>query len=190
MPKTFFNQGTGTSPVLAEGKLLVFVQIGNDSLLLALNPVNGEVRWKGALPIHNNSYATPVVWKEGAKSCAGMTFAGRFTAFDLADGKEIWWVDGIGFQACATPVVAGDRLVISAAGAQGELANMTPPPGFDELIQKHDSNGDGLIAYRKSPATSSSRTARLPTAKGHVSPPGLRHVRRRQTRRKGRQATV
>jgi outer membrane protein assembly factor BamB len=60
LPKTFYNQGSGSSPILAGGKLLVFVQLGNDSHLLAVNPADGEVIWKAPLPIYNVSYATPV----------------------------------------------------------------------------------------------------------------------------------
>ena len=89
VPKTFFNQGTGTSPILAEGKLLIYVQIGNDSHLLALNPADGSEAWKAAMPIYNNSYSTPVLWKEDGKGRVGLVCAGRFTAFDLADGKVV-----------------------------------------------------------------------------------------------------
>jgi hypothetical protein len=76
----------------------------------------------------------------------------RFTAFRLSDGKEAWWVGGLSFQACSTPVVAGDRLIISAAGSQGERANMTLPPPFDEAVKKYDENGDGLISCDEIPA--------------------------------------
>jgi hypothetical protein len=74
----------------------------------------------------------------------GLMGATRFTAFRLADGKEAWWVDGLTIQACSTPVVAGDRLIISAAGSQGERANITLPLPFDEAVKKYDQNGDGL----------------------------------------------
>jgi len=147
MPKTFFDQGTGTSPILAEDKLVIFVQVGKDSHLLAVNPADGEVIWRAPMPVYNNSYSTPVSWKEDGKGCVGMVCARRFTAFDLADGKEIWWVNGTGYQACSTPVVAGDNLVIAAAGVQGEVSNMTPPPAFEEAVKKYGHDGEGAIAY-------------------------------------------
>jgi len=151
-PKTFMNQGTGTSPILAEDKLLLFVQVGRDSHLLALNPKNGQEMWRAPMPVYNNSYATPVYWKEDDRGCAGMMCASRFTAFRLADGKEAWWLGGLSFQACSTPVVAGDCLIISAAGVQGERANMILPPPFEEAVKKYDQNGDGLISYDEIPA--------------------------------------
>jgi len=151
MPKTFFNQGTSTSPTLTDGKLIVFVQDGNHSHLLAVNPSTGADEWKAAMPLYNNSFSTPVSWKEGGESFVGLVCAKRFAAFAVADGKPAWWVDGIGFQACSTPVVVGDRLVITAAGVQGEVSNMTPPPAFEEMVKQYDRNGDGLIAYEEIP---------------------------------------
>src|SRR5439155_72990 len=136
---------TGTSPILADGKLLVFVQVGADSHLLALKPSDGTVIWKAAMPEYNNSYSTPVVWQENGKGLVGMACAGRFTAFNLAEGKEAWWLDELPYQACSTPVAVGDRLVITIAGVQGEASNVTPPPTFEEMIKKYDRNGDGLI---------------------------------------------
>jgi outer membrane protein assembly factor BamB len=151
MPQTFFNQGTGTSPILAEDKLMVFVQIGKESHLLAVNPANGEALWKAPMPVYNNTYSTPVCWKENGKGMVGMVCATRFTAFDLAEGKEAWWVGGLGYQACSTPVVVRDSLVIAAAGVQGELSNMTPPPSFAEAVKKYGHAGQAEIAYEDIP---------------------------------------
>jgi outer membrane protein assembly factor BamB len=151
MPQTSQNQGTGTSPVLAEGKLILFVQIGHESHLLALSPEDGHELWRASMPIFNNSYATPMVWQEEGVGLVGLVCAQRFTAFALADGQEAWWVNGLGFQACSTPVAAGDRLVIATAGLHGEASNMTPPPPFEEMIKKYDHDSDGLIAYEEIP---------------------------------------
>ena len=151
MPKTFFNQGTATSPILIEGKLVLFVQVGNDSHLLALNPSNGQEVWKAPMPLFNNSFSTPVCWKESGQSFVGLACARRFSAFDAAGGKEAWWVDGIGFQACSTPVALDDRLVIAAAGVQGDISNMTPPMSFEEMIKNYDHDGDGVLAYEEIP---------------------------------------
>jgi outer membrane protein assembly factor BamB len=149
MPQT--SWGTGTSPILADDKLVVFVQAGDDSHLLALNPADGAVIWKTPMPAYNDSYSTPVTWKENGKGFVGMVCATRFTAFDLAEGKEAWWINGLGYQACSTPVVARDNLVIATAGLYGEAANMTPPPAFDEVVKKYGRNGDGAIAYEDLP---------------------------------------
>jgi outer membrane protein assembly factor BamB len=151
IPKTFFDQGTGTSPILADDKLVVFVQIGNDSHLLAVDPADGHELWKAPMPEYNNSYSTPVWWKENGSGLVGMACAARFTAFDLADGKEAWWVDGLGRQACSTPVAVRDGLVITVAGVQGDISNMTPPPSFAEAVKKFGHDGAQEIAFEDIP---------------------------------------
>jgi outer membrane protein assembly factor BamB len=151
VPKTSQDQGTGTSPILAENKLVVFLQLGKESHLLALNPLDGQEIWRAPMPFFHNSYSTPVVWEEEGKGIVGLACAQRFTAFSLTDGKEAWWVNGLGFQSCSTPVAVGDRLLIASAGLHGEMSNMTPPPPFEEMIMKYDRDGDGVIAYEEIP---------------------------------------
>jgi outer membrane protein assembly factor BamB len=153
MPKTSFNQGTSTSPILAEDKLLLFQQKGRDSYLLALDPKDGREIWRAPMPIHNNSYATPVYWREGGQGRVGMVCARRFTAFQLLDGKEAWWLNGIGIQVCATPVIAGDRLVLSTAGVQGDAANITVPPSFADALKQFDQDGNGVLTLAEIPKT-------------------------------------
>ena len=157
-PNTFLNQGTGTSPVLAEDMLLLFVQADPNAQLLALNPTNGQEIWRAPLPnppenhpARNNTYGTLVYWKEKKDGCAGLVHGNRFTAFRLVDGQSIWWVTGLGSEACQTPVVAGDRLVLGAAGVPGEPANLTVPPPFEEGVRKHDQDGDGSISHSEIP---------------------------------------
>jgi outer membrane protein assembly factor BamB len=152
IPKTFNHQGTGTSPILCGDRLIVFLSLEKDSYLLAVSPVDGSEIWHAPAPEYNNTWASPVAWKEGARSFVGITCAKRFSAFQLEDGKEAWWVSDLAMQTCATPVVAGDRLIITTAGVQGETANITPPPTFDEMIKKYDHDGDGLIAFDEIPA--------------------------------------
>lgn len=147
IPKTFQNQGTGTSPILAEGRLIVFLQLGNESRLLALNPADGAELWSAPMPVHNNTYATPVAWRESEQGFVGLTCAARFTAFRLADGAEAWWINEIGRQACSTPVVLGDRILIATAGVQGEAANITPPPDFDAAVKTWGSPAGDAVAY-------------------------------------------
>lgn len=151
IPKTFQNQGTGTSPILADGKLIVFVQLGNESHLLAVDPADGHDLWKAPMPVHNNTYSTPVTWQEDGKAFVGLTCAARFTAFSVSDGKESWWVNDIARQACSTPIVAGDRLIIATAGMLGESANITAPPSFNDAIKQFGVAGEESIAYASIP---------------------------------------
>ena len=186
MAKTFNNQGTGTSPILADNKLLVFVQVGKDSHLLAVNPADGGVIWKAPMPVYNNSYSTPVSWTEDGQGVVGLECADRFTAFHLADGTEAWWVNGVAFQACSTPVLARDRLVIAAAGAQGERVQHDAPARFCRSPQKvwpGRGGGDCLRGHSRRCAVY--RPPGFGWPGKHEPQAGLRLVWRCQKRRQG-----
>ncbi len=75
---------------------------------------------------------------------------GRFTAHDLADGKERWWLTDLPKQACSTPVAGDGSLFLSVSGVQGEAENVTLPPSFDEML-RHDRDQDGRIAVDEIP---------------------------------------
>jgi outer membrane protein assembly factor BamB len=127
LPITFRSQGTGTSPILADGKLILYLQQEADSHLLALDPADGRELWKTPMPFLSNAYSTPITWMETGRALVGVAGGAQFTAYTLADGKAVWWVTSLGHEACSTPVAVGDRLIISTAGVQGEAANITVP---------------------------------------------------------------
>lgn len=150
MARTFFNQGTGASLILAGERLLLDVPLEKESYLLAVRKRDGETAWTAPNPDHNGGWATPVAWKEGQDTLVGVLNRGRFTAYDLESGKKRWWLTDLPVQACATPVAGDGSLFLSASGVQGEAENVTLPPSFDEIL-RHDSSQDGRIAIDEIP---------------------------------------
>jgi outer membrane protein assembly factor BamB len=151
--KTFREFGSGTSPIVADGKVILDMHLEGESYLVAYDLTTGEPAWKAPRPLYNQGWSTPVVWREGDAARVGVAAVGRFTAYDLADGKEAWWVDGVGNQVCATPVVGGDIAVISSAGMLGDQENVSVPPPFADAVAKYDANSDGLISLEEIPDT-------------------------------------
>jgi outer membrane protein assembly factor BamB len=149
--KAYRQFGSGTSPIVADGKVVLDMQLEADSYLVAYDLATGNEVWKTPRPIHNKSWSTPIVWREGEARRVGLPAAGRFSAYDLASGQEVWWVDGVGNQVCATPVVEGDTIIISSAGVLGERDNVIIPPVFEEFLAQHDANKDGSIALDEIP---------------------------------------
>jgi hypothetical protein len=81
----------------------------------------------------------------------GVFDEGRFVARELADGDELFWLGDLPLNTTATPVVAGGRLFLTGTGAQGEAENLLLPPSFDDMIARHDRNGDGRIGTDELP---------------------------------------
>lgn len=169
MVKTYRNQGSATSPILAGGLLVLDVHLDKDSYLLAVHPDTGKTAWKALKPEVNGGWSTPVVWTEGAEALVGVANPGRFTAHSLRDGSERWWVSDLPFQSCATPVAGEGVLFISASGTQGEIDNLTLPPGFDEMIGRYDRDQNGRIEASEIPETLLVTDRRASTSAGNLS---------------------
>lgn len=152
LPQTFRGQGSGGSPLLVDGLVIIQLPLEKERQVLAVQASNGADVWKAVQPLHSMGWATPVSWKDRHGSCVGVAFGGQFSAYQVSDGKELWWLTGLGAEACATPVVVGETILLSSAGVQGEAANITLPPEFAEAVKRWDQNGDGLIARKEIPA--------------------------------------
>ena len=151
--KTFFNQGSGTSPILAGDRLLLELTLEKESYLLAVRTDNGETIWKTSKPEWNGGWATPLVWNEGEEAVVGVFNPGRFTAYSLRDGSERWWINDLPLETCATPVTGNGVLFMSASGVQGEKDNVTLPPSFAEMVAHYDQNGNGRVELDEIPET-------------------------------------
>ncbi len=89
----------GTSPVLAEGNVVVAIMHEGQSYLLALNQSTGKVAWKVDRTYECNretaqSYTTPLVIKEGNKTTIVVWGADHLTAHDAKTGELKWSYSG------------------------------------------------------------------------------------------------
>jgi outer membrane protein assembly factor BamB len=151
MVKTRLDQGSGTSPVLAEDRVLLDVHLETGSYLWAVLAKNGETAWKAPKKEFTGGWSTPVVWREGEESLVGILNPGRFSAYGLRDGRERWFLEDLPLQTCSTPAVGDGLIFVSASGTQGEKDNVTLPPSFDEMLARHDANGNGQIEVDEIP---------------------------------------
>jgi outer membrane protein assembly factor BamB len=150
MAKIARGFGTGTSPVIAKGRVFLALQLENDSALVAFDLKDGKEVWRAPRPLYNQTWATPVYWREGDEDRIGLANAGRFIAYDWKDGKEAWFVNGVANQVCATPVVQDGVVYISSAGVLGDAAGITIPEPFEKML-RYDANKDGLLQFSEVP---------------------------------------
>jgi outer membrane protein assembly factor BamB len=120
--KTGVGFGTGSSPLLAEGRL--FVQWDNEekSALYALDPATGRDVWVVQRPT-KTSWASPYLWRTASRNELITCGEGRVTSYDPASGKVLWELGGIGNAFTASPVADRDRLYFgnSGPGSPGPL---------------------------------------------------------------------
>lgn len=149
MPLGPFNNpfGHGASPILAGNTLLMVCDQDAGSFLLALDKESGRVLWRTERPHAQRGYATPVLYQP-AKGAMQVLVAGsyRLSAYDVATGKEIWWIRRLPWQVKPTPIVAGDTLYFVTYSGESNPGDQEVVPPFEEALAKLDTNKDGKLS--------------------------------------------
>jgi outer membrane protein assembly factor BamB len=124
--------GSGTSPVIAGGAVLLARDLSKDSAVYAVDLATGSQKWKTDRK-PGTSYGSPAVWDDGGKTVLVVPGMASLTGYDAATGKELWAVDKLPAVACTTPVRYKDALLYvgwSPGGADFKL------PTFDEILKE------------------------------------------------------
>jgi outer membrane protein assembly factor BamB len=143
VPMTAF--GTGTSPVVAGGRVLLKCQ-GRNAALLALDPRSGQTVWQHNQLPFDPGYSLPCVRRQGDATEVVIHGELGVKAYDLKDGKERWSLDGLFGSAIPTPIAAEGLLFIVSQFSGGDQGDRLKMPSFDELLEKYDKNKDGVLS--------------------------------------------
>ena len=141
--------GSGTSPVLAEGLVLVNRDQVRNCSLVAVDLKTGKKAWETPRPDVTQSFGTPILWKNDGVDEVVMSGSLKLKGYQLKTGAERWSLPGVSSFTCTTPVV-GDGLLFFAAWAPGK------DPGtmisWEGLAQAADKNHDGVITPEEAKA--------------------------------------
>jgi len=125
--------GTGVSPIVADGLVILVRDITKDPKILAIDIETGKPKWEKKR-LSQVSYGTPVIWDTPAGKQVVAPGHARLIAYDLKTGEEKWSINGIPAACCNSPIATKDALLF-AGGATGG----------DDLLKLLDKNKDGVI---------------------------------------------
>lgn len=133
--------GVGSSPVLAGELLYLLCDQAEGSFLLAVDKSSGKERWRRNRPARLESYSTPILYPSAAQPKAILISGSRWVdAYDLATGKSVWALGGVGSGPVSSPVLDGDLMFINAH----DHADGGWPP-FDGLLEEHDKDKNARL---------------------------------------------
>lgn len=138
--------GSASSPVLAGDRLLLNEDHDVNSFLLCLDAATGETRWQTRRDGFTRSYATPIVRRIGGRDQVIVAGALQLVAYDLADGRQLWSVDGLARIVNTTPVYEGGRLYVSTWSPGGDTDARIGMEPWDVAVKQWDGNKDGKLA--------------------------------------------
>ena len=131
-----------SSPVVAQGRLILFHRIGDKEVVEALDAATGRPIWSFDYPTR---YRDDFGFDEGPRATPTIaggrvyTFGaeGVLQCLDFATGKKIWTVDTLAkfqprkgfFGAAGAPLVDGDRVLLNIGGAGAGLVALDAATG-------------------------------------------------------------
>ena len=122
------KEGPGSSPIIWQDKLIVNFDGRDHRWVVAFNKHTGQIDWKAdrsrpadSNPEKNKSYCTPLVVEHAGKAVCINPGAMRISAYNPANGEELWWCDTDGFSTVPRPVVAHNLVYVCTGYARAEL---------------------------------------------------------------------
>ena len=139
------NFGSGVSPILENGTVILVRDGPKDAKIVALDATTGRPRWEKSRqsPI---SYSTPIVWDAPSGKQVVVAGHARLIAYDLRSGTEKWFVQGIPSGCCASPVTADGKLFFAGWSPGGSDEKEFQMPAFDTLLKDLDKDQDGALS--------------------------------------------
>jgi outer membrane protein assembly factor BamB len=107
--------GTGSSPVLDDGRL--FIQCDNEekSFLVALDAKTGKELWRTPRP-ERTGWSTPLIWKNKSRTEVVCLGTPRVRSYDPVTGKQLWELGGMNGQPHASMVASEELLYVGTGG--------------------------------------------------------------------------
>lgn len=140
------SHGSGVSPILHEGMVIVPHEHEGDSSLVALDCRSGETRWRIARDT-KTTYTTPCVYRREGRPAALIftNWKHGITAVNPDDGKTVWETSPFDQKhvetAIGSPIVSGD-LVLGTCGWLGYATHTVAVRPDDETP------GEARVVYR------------------------------------------
>lgn len=136
--------GAGTSPILADDRIILCQDHDTDSFLMALDKNTGNTLWVTDRSEFPRNYCTPVVWESGGQKQIVVAATLRAVGYDLASGNETWTVHGLSRAVCMTPVV-GPKGILYIAGwaGGGDIGASVNVDLYETAVVNLDKNKNG-----------------------------------------------
>jgi outer membrane protein assembly factor BamB len=147
MPKT--HHGSGASPILAGDLLILNHDAMQGGYLLAVDRRTGKEAWRREYPSRPGrveSYSTPIVWHDQLV----LHRAGVIEGYEIATGKPVW---STAETTSGASTAAADRetLYVSTWYVLGEEDQRPSLPDFKTMLERFDTNHDGVISEAEFP---------------------------------------
>lgn len=143
--------GANSSPVLADGLVILNEDHDIDSVLIALDSKTGKTVWKTERPGFTRSYSTPIIREVEGRKQVIVAGSRRLVGYDIRDGRQLWWVTGLARIVNPTPSQTGDMLYATGWTPGGDAGSRISMEPWQEARETYDKNGNAKISRDELP---------------------------------------
>jgi outer membrane protein assembly factor BamB len=148
----FGRFGSGVSPVIADGVVVLVRDVVKDPKILAVDVVKGTVLWEKKRQ-SRISWSSPVVWDPPEGKQVVTPGFGKMIAYDLKTGEQQWTMQGMPSSCCTTPVTAAGTLFFAGWSPGGAEDTTFKMPSFDDLLKQAGAEKLGYVTKEASEKT-------------------------------------
>jgi outer membrane protein assembly factor BamB len=134
--------GTGGSPAIMGGLVVVAKENPGACSLLAVDLKSGKQAWETARPDVAPGFGTAIAWRNGQTEQIVMPGSLKLKGYDVRTGREAWSLAGMPAFVCTTPVV-GDGMLYFAGWSPGKEPGTAP--SWDAMAGGFDKNKDNAV---------------------------------------------
>ncbi len=147
--------GFAGAPLVVGSHVICAVGAPEESRLVGLDKMTGELRWHALPPTGDIAYSSPILVTAGGVEQVIFRHDGAVVSLNPATGEVYWQQPVAGGVSVAMPAVDGDRLVVSNFFAGSSLFRLRGDKPAADLVWhvqgKSEINTDGLHALMCTP---------------------------------------
>ncbi len=151
LPAPVVEFGTGASPILAGGRVIIAADADVGGCLLALDAKTGAEAWRMDRSEFRRSFSTPFLWRHDGMEEIVVAGSLWVRGYEVKDGRERWSSRGLARVSNATPTAGDGLLLVSSWNVGGDEDDRVEMVPHEEFGAANDANKDGLLVLDEFP---------------------------------------
>lgn len=152
LPVPVVEFGTGASPILTGGNVIVLSDQDVGGYLLAVDARTGTETWRHDRSGFRRSFSSPFLWQHDGMEELIVAGSIWLRSYEVKDGRERWSSHGMARVSNATPTAGDGLLLVSSWNVGGDEGGRVTMAPVDEFFSANDRERDGVLTRNEFPA--------------------------------------
>jgi outer membrane protein assembly factor BamB len=145
LPAPIVEFGTSTSPIIADGKVIIVADQDVGGYMIALDVKTGAEVWRVDRKEFRRGFSTPFIWKHGGEQELIVSGSLWTRSYDLKDGKQRWSAGGMSRVSNTSPIGTEEMLLVCGWNVGGDEDDRVEMEAHDTFLAAQDKDKNGLL---------------------------------------------